>query len=117
MISGQVHAEQERAMTTGNRTVHPGEVLANELAELDLSARTFARLIKVPTNRVTQIVEGKRAITPDTALRLGRFFGTTAMYWINLQGRYDLVQAHKDLKHDLRKMPSVKGIRYARPEA
>ena len=104
-------------MKSQNGVVHPGEVLANELGELELNATAFANLIRVPKNRITEILSGRRAITPDTALRLSRFLGSTAVYWMNLQARYDLVQAHKGLKHELLKLPSVKGIREAKPEA
>jgi addiction module HigA family antidote len=70
--------------------IHPGEILAAELRELGLSARTFARALGVPHNRVTAILRGQRAITADTALRLGQYFGTTAKFWLNLQQSHDL---------------------------
>lgn len=70
--------------------IHPGEILSDELAELGLSANAFAKAINVPTNRVTQILSGKRGITIDTALRFGKFFETTADYWLNLQKIYDI---------------------------
>ncbi|MBI3517697.1 MAG: HigA family addiction module antidote protein [Proteobacteria bacterium] len=69
---------------------HPGEVLNEELVELGLSANAFAARIKVPTNRVTEILAGRRSVTAETALRLGRFFGTSAQFWMNLQAHYDL---------------------------
>ena len=65
---------------------HPGEHLAEELRALNMSASELARRIKVPTNRVTGILNGQRAITSDTALRLAHFFGTSAEFWVNLQG-------------------------------
>jgi addiction module HigA family antidote len=65
--------------------IHPGEHLAVELKELGLSAAELARRLDVPTNRITGILNGQRAITGDTALRLGHFFGTSAEFWLNLQ--------------------------------
>ncbi len=65
--------------------IHPGEHLATELQELGMSAAELARQLDVPTNRITQILNGRRAITGDTALRLAHFFGTSAEFWINLQ--------------------------------
>jgi addiction module HigA family antidote len=70
--------------------IHPGEHLAEELHELGLSAAAFSRQIGVPTNRITQILNSRRAITGDTALRLAHFFGTTAEFWLNLQSLYEL---------------------------
>lgn len=72
------------------RPIHPGEILADELEALDLSARKFAAAIKVPTNRVTGILNGTRAITADTALRLSAYFGTSAEMWVDLQKDYEL---------------------------
>ena len=65
--------------------IHPGEQLAEELAALNMSAAELARKIDVPTNRITQILNGTRSITGDTALRLAHFFGTSAQFWLNLQ--------------------------------
>ncbi len=70
--------------------IHPGEILADELAELGMSATELARVIHVPANRISQIITGKRAITADTALRLGRWFGTGPNIWLNLQQAYEL---------------------------
>jgi addiction module HigA family antidote len=70
--------------------IHPGEILADELAELQMSAAQLSRELHVPTNRITQILAGKRAITADTALRLGRWFGTGPELWLNLQKSYEL---------------------------
>ncbi|MFP4671500.1 MAG: HigA family addiction module antitoxin [Desulfohalobiaceae bacterium] len=70
--------------------VHPGEILRQELAELKLSARGLAQRLAVPTNRITAILNEKRSLTPDTALRLARYFGTTPEFWLNLQQAYDL---------------------------
>lgn len=81
--------------------IHPGEVLADELEALDLSSSELARRIKVPTNRVTQIIKGSRSITADTALRLGRFFGTSALFWMNLQKLYELDLAAESMSKDI----------------
>ena len=73
------------------RAIHPGEILAEELASLDnMSANQFAKHLAIPTNRVTSIINGTRSITADTALRLAKFFGTTPEFWLNLQDTYDL---------------------------
>ncbi len=76
--------------------IHPGEILADELAELHMSAAELARTLHVPTNRITQILAGKRAITADTALRLGQWFGTGAELWLNLQKSYELRLAEQE---------------------
>ena len=78
--------------------IHPGEILREEfLHPLGLSQYRLAKGISVPPRRINEIVHGKRAVTADTALRLGRFFGTTAQFWINLQSRYDLEVASEAL--------------------
>lgn len=69
--------------------IHPGEHLAEELRELEMSAAELARRLDVPTNRITEILNGRRAITGDTALRLSHFFGTSAEFWLNLQSLYE----------------------------
>ena len=78
------------------RAIHPGEHLAEELDALDMSAAELARRLKVPTNRVTAILNGQRAISGDTALRLAHFFGTSAQFWTNLQANYDLAIARQE---------------------
>ena len=91
------------APTTSRRT-HPGEVLREEfMVPLSLSANALARALHVPPNRITAIIapENPRAVTPDTALRLARYFGTTAQFWINLQRTYDLSVAEIDLAAEL----------------
>lgn len=70
--------------------IHPGEHLAEQLSELKMSAAEFARRIEVPTNRVTELMNGKRAVSADTALRLAKAFQTSARFWMNLQNIYDL---------------------------
>jgi addiction module HigA family antidote len=87
------------------RAVHPGEVLGRELEELGVSPTEFARQIGVPANRVSQIIAGKRAITGDTALRLGHWFGVEAQFWINLQGAYDLRIAAEEAGDVIAKLP------------
>jgi addiction module HigA family antidote len=77
--------------------VHPGKTLAGELAARDLSAHALALKLRVPANRVSEIVAGKRSISPETALRLGRYFRTGAAFWINLQSQYDLAITEKEL--------------------
>ena len=69
---------------------HPGEILAGELEETGVSPTELARQIDVPPNRISQIINGKRSITGDTALRLGHWFGTSPTFWLNLQAAYDL---------------------------
>ena len=85
--------------------VHPGEHLAEELEALNMSAAELARKIDVPTNRVTQILNGTRAITGDTALRLAHFFGTSAEFWLNLQSLYELRIAQKKAGKSIRGLP------------
>ncbi|HLB31895.1 MAG TPA: HigA family addiction module antitoxin [Gammaproteobacteria bacterium] len=70
--------------------IHPGRILKRELAARGLSANRFAIGLRVPSGRITDILNGKRGITPETALRLARAFGTSADFWMNLQIRYDL---------------------------
>ncbi|NOY70576.1 MAG: HigA family addiction module antidote protein [Deltaproteobacteria bacterium] len=81
--------------------IHPGEILADELNELRISAAALARQIKVPANRISQIIIGKRSISADTALRLGKWFGTGPKIWLNLQQAYDLDVARLELGKDL----------------
>lgn len=85
--------------------IHPGEVLADELKEIGISAAELARKLNVPANRISQIVAGKRAISADTALRLGRYFGTSADLWMNLQKIYDLDLARRELGNSIRHIP------------
>ncbi len=77
--------------------VHPGRVLKRELAARELSANKLALALHVPSGRITSILNGKRAITPETALRLGRYFGNSAQFWMNLQTRYDLIKTESEL--------------------
>ena len=88
--------------------IHPGEHLAEELKELHMSAAALARQLKVPTNRITEILNGRRAITGDTALRLAHFFGTSAEFWLNLQKLYELRLAEKKASKAIKTLPTLK---------
>ena len=88
--------------------IHPGEHLAVELKELGMSAAELARKLDVPTNRVTSILHGQRAITGDTALRLAHFFGTSAEFWIPLQGLHDLRIAQQEAGKIIKALPTLK---------
>ncbi len=88
--------------------IHPGEHLAEELEALDMSAAELARKIGVPTNRVTQILNGTRSVTGDTALRFAHFFGTSAQFWLNLQSLYDLRLAEAKAGKSIKALPTLK---------
>jgi len=88
--------------------IHPGEHLAEELEALDMSAAELARKLDVPTNRVTQILNGTRSITGDTALRLAHFFGTSAQFWLNLQSLHDLRLAQGKAGKSIKSLPKLK---------
>jgi antitoxin HigA-1 len=85
--------------------IHPGEHLADELKEIGMSAAELARQIAVPVNRVTQIIKGQRAITADTALRLGHWFETGPEIWLNLQQLYELRRAERLVGSRVRGLP------------
>jgi antitoxin HigA-1 len=87
--------------------IHPGEHLAEELKALDMSAAELARRLGVPTNRVTGILNGQRAITGDTALRLGHFFGTSPEFWLNLQSLYELRLAEQRAGKTIQALPTL----------
>ena len=95
--------------------IHPGEHLAEELEALGMSAAELARQLKVPTNRVTGILNGQRAVTGDTALRLGHFFGTSPEFWLNLQSLYDLRLAEQKAGKSIRILPTLKKHSPAHP--
>ena len=96
--------------------IHPGEHLADELGALGISANALAKELGIPTNRLTQIIAGKRGISGDTALRLGRWFGTGPDIWMNLQKNYELRLAAEEIGDALKKIPQhrsaakVKGL-------
>ena len=77
--------------------IHPGKTLAAELAARGLSAHALALKLRVPANRISEIIAGKRGISPETALRFGRYFATGAVFWLNLQSQYDLALAEQEL--------------------
>lgn len=86
--------------------IHPGEILADELKELGITPTELSRQIKVPPNRVTQILHGRRGITGDTALRLAHWFGTSAQFWLNLQCSYDIRVAEEKAGHEIAGLPT-----------
>ncbi len=88
--------------------IHPGEHLAEELEALHMSASELARKLDVPANRVTQILNGTRAITGDTALRLAHFFGTSPEFWLNLQSLYELRLAQRQSGNSIKSLPKLK---------
>ena len=77
--------------------IHPGEVLKSALDDAELTANAVALALRIPANRLTEIINGKRSISADTAMRLGRYFGTSAQMWMNLQSHYDLECAEAEL--------------------
>ena len=89
------------------RAVHPGEILRDELVEMDVSPTDFARQINVPPNRVSQIIAGKRSITGDTALRFGHWFGMDPQFWLNLQSQFDLAAADRRVGSAVRALPTA----------
>jgi addiction module HigA family antidote len=88
--------------------IHPGEHLAEELRELDMSASELARKLDVPPNRITAILNGQRGLTGDTALRLAHFFGTSAQFWLNLQSLYELRLAEQRAGKAIHALPRLK---------
>jgi addiction module HigA family antidote len=87
--------------------IHPGEHLAEELRELNMSAAELARQVAVPVNRITGIINGQRGITADTALRLGHWFGTTPQFWMNLQQLYELRVAEAEIGSKVARLPRL----------
>lgn len=88
-------------MTNWTKPIHPGEILADELVEIGLNASQLADKIGVPKNRIYQILQGRRNLTADTALRLGKFFNTGAELWLNLQKAYELDVARQNISNKL----------------
>ncbi len=88
--------------------IHPGEILREELELLEISAAELARQLNVPTNRITGILNGERAVSADTALRLGHWFGTSADFWLNLQKLYELRLAENEVGAEIWKLPKLK---------
>ena len=95
------------------QAVHPGEHLAEELSEMGISAAEFARQIRVPTNRVTEILKGRRSISGDTSLRLAHFFGTSAEFWLNLQSLYEIRVAEKKSGKAIKSLPTIQNYQAA----
>ena len=91
----------------GHNAIHPGEHLAEQLQDLGMSAAQLARQLRVPTNRITAILNGQRAVTGDTALRLGHFFGTSAEFWMNLQKLYELRLAEEKSGETIKDLPTL----------
>ena len=91
----------------GRSAIHPGEHLAEQLEELGMSAAELARQLKVPTNRITEILKGQRSVTGDTALRLGHFFGTSPEFWMNLQKLYELRLAEQKSGEMIKDLPTL----------
>jgi antitoxin HigA-1 len=87
--------------------IHPGEHLAEELNELGISAAELSRQLDVPVNRVTEIINGRRGVTADTALRLGHWFGTSPEFWLNLQTLYELRLAREEVGDRVKKLPKL----------
>ncbi|MBK9166482.1 MAG: HigA family addiction module antidote protein [Bryobacterales bacterium] len=85
--------------------IHPGEILADELGEIGLTAKKLADVIEVPPNRLYQILAGKRNMTADTSLRLAQYFGTSADFWMNLQSAYELDLARKESGKEIQRIP------------
>ena len=94
----------------------PGEILADELAKVGVSPTELSRLINVPPNRVTQIIHGRRGITGDTALRLGHWFGTNALFWLNLQSAYDIRVAEEKAGKEIALLPVRSQGSHTRPK-
>ncbi len=91
--------------------VHPGEILADEIAQLGKTPTQLARELHVPANRISLLVAGKRAITADTALRLEKWLGVSAAFWMNLQKRYELDVARSQAADTLK---TIKPVRHKR---
>jgi len=86
--------------------IHPGEILGDELKEIGISAAELSRQLKVPENRISQIIARKRGISGDTAVRLGKWFGTTPEFWMNLQTSYELRLAARAIGADIEAIPT-----------
>ena len=100
-------------MTNRMRPIHPGEVLRDELEVLGLSANAFAKVLDVPTNRITGIIKEQRAVSADTALRLARFFGMTPEFWMSLQASYDVKRARESVGRQIEKTVKPGKLRLA----
>lgn len=90
--------------------IHPAEHLAEELSALEMSVAELAQQLGVPTNRITEILNQRRAITGDTALRLAHFFGTSAEFWLNLQSLYEIRLAEGRVGKSIRALPTLRRL-------
>ncbi|MFM0718895.1 HigA family addiction module antitoxin [Paraburkholderia strydomiana] len=90
---------------------HPGEVLAERLEVIGVSPTELARQLGVPANRITQIINGKRGVTGDSALRLAHWFGESPQFWMNLQSRCDLELAEAELGQSIKLLPTGPAVR------
>ncbi len=97
--------------------IHPGEILADELEEIGLSAKRLADVIEVPPNRLYQVLAGKRNVTADTALRLAQYFGMAADFWMNLQSAYELDLARMQNGKAIQRIPKRSETTERRPAA
>ena len=97
--------------------IHPGEILADELGEIGLTAKRLADVLEVPPNRLYQLLAGRRNVTADTALRLAQFFGTSADFWMNLQSAYELDLARLELGKTIQRIPRRSAIAEPRSAA
>src|ERR1700746_4021423 len=97
--------------------IHPGEILADELEEIGLSAKKLADIIEVPPNRLYQVLAGKRNVTADTALRIAQYFGTSADFWMNLQSAYELDLARQQIGKAIERIPRHSEASAPRPMA
>jgi addiction module HigA family antidote len=95
----------------GRSALHPGEHLAEQLEALEMSATELGRQLGVPTNRITAILNGRRAVTGDTALRLGHFFGNSPQFWLNLQALHDLRIAENKVGREVKALPTLRATR------
>ncbi len=90
--------------------IHPGKTLREDLEALDMSAAELARQIDVPATRIREILNGRRPITGDTALRLGHYFGTSGEFWLNLQKLYELRLAEREKGEQIASLPSLGAV-------
>ena len=97
--------------------IHPGEILGDELEEIGLTVKKLADVIEVPSNRLYQLLAGKRSMTADTALRLSQYFGTSAAFWMNLQSTYELDVARQKNGKSIQRIPRRTGAAEPQPIA
>ena len=101
-------SKKVQVMVMAIEVIHPGEFLADELEEIEITAAELSRQIDVPPNRISQIISGKCDVSADTALRLGKFFGTGPEVWMNLQKAYELEKAKAELGAEIKKIQQWK---------